>query len=1235
MLHITPLKDAAAAAEYFAKEDYYLADEGGGPPRFVYGEGSRAIGLTTDFDEERLKELFDGNFSDEYKAEKVGNKSRRVGYDFTFSAPKSVSIEGLVFERKEFRDAHAQAVRETMELFERELLAVRTTLGGETTQHRPGSGLIAVGVEHHTSREKDPQLHTHVLVMNAVHPGEGGLLGERLRAIDPNAFVPTGATVGESDIAPILGRMYQANLARQMKKLGYDIRELPGKGMFELAHFKEEHLTSFSTRRQQVLEAVESADGQRLRRAGLNEVQIAQAMALQTRKAKDTDNGVDRETLHLCWNEAAKERGIKRGVPKTLVAREASFDSTPKRQRALDRELASGILSLSERTSVFEEGHLYKYVLNRSMGRFTFPEIRQRLDELKAGAELSIEDERLKRLIKSQVVQLISADGTLFRQELSTQHLSELDRQIIATLREPRGVPRLASREEVRAHSNFESLSESQQLSLLHISTTQKAVVGIQGYAGTGKSTMLKTFRELCEERGETCAAFAPSHQALRGLTDKGFEGITVQRLLKGGLKALGKTSLRDAKRWVIDEASMLSARDMTRLLSLAKAAKAQVILVGDKEQLAAIDAGSPFALMQRYGMQTSAIEHVFRQNEAEQSIKDAVADAMKVGSNRAAQMLMKADKVTEIPPDKTTMFREMARTYVEELSKGEAPMVLYPTHKSRGLFHEELRPMLVESGKLGDILTTYDALEAKPKTSIEQKDIRTFEVGDVLIPVNKRGWIDPRINESSRLEVVSVDHKSGHVELLVTPEFGAKESDPFVIRHDVKTLPNHQNYLRGERQVRIGEVMRTGEVLTTVGSASRPLPKNSVLTILGNGIKAGTLDVRVGDEEHVIKMTDLPKLTYGYSATNHAMQGASKQNVLVGVSRSDRQMVTHESFYVAITRTEKELEVFTDNADELQQWTLKSGQQQNAIEFDKRTQSADNLAPYAHLLRHSEHLPYRHRLDFKSAPLPRAAHFIDQNFSTIEAYNLERSLPLAQDALKDIRGKLTLEDPRNWSDYHKAVLFKETRASLVLLDKVDDVGEIARKVHQLDKDFIEAIERFELDRNDPEAAKQLTEKTTDILRELDINIGQFTSKGDLSARRMTFKEAHTMIDELRMKLSLREPLGPEKQSQLAHLSRHFLPKAAQERMMHQSYQVQEARAKLSKTLAGEGIDEVRVLRREEATKPSLSDKAKLQLERYEYEDAKFKEDAKKELNAIKRSLEREEERIKGPQLKL
>ena len=188
MLSISSIKGDAG---YYSHEDNYYAS-GSLDSRWM-GEGAEKLGLkgevaSADMDAVRQGKLPDG--SDLSRMVNGVNK-HRSGYDLTFSAPKSVSVMALVGEDRRFIEAHNRAVAVVMQEVEK-LVSARITEEGKTETVLTGN-MVAALYNHDTSRDLDPQLHTHALVFNATFAGEKwrSLASDtRMKRVSPRICMP-------------------------------------------------------------------------------------------------------------------------------------------------------------------------------------------------------------------------------------------------------------------------------------------------------------------------------------------------------------------------------------------------------------------------------------------------------------------------------------------------------------------------------------------------------------------------------------------------------------------------------------------------------------------------------------------------------------------------------------------------------------------------------------------------------------------------------------------------------------------------------------------------------------------------------------------------------------------------------------------------------------------------------------------------------------------------------------
>jgi Ti-type conjugative transfer relaxase TraA len=198
------------------------------------------------------------------------------------------------------------------------------------------------------------------------------------------------------------------------------------------------------------------------------------------------------------------------------------------------------------------------------------------------------------------------------REMIETEQRLERAGDRLAT-RTGHGLPADATYASRAAGSSGLSLGSQQQEALAHI-TGKNDLAIVVGYAGTGKSAMLGVARDEWERTGYQVRGAALSGIAAEGL--EGGSGIQSRTIASMEYQwDQGRELLGPRDVLVIDEAGMIGTRQMERVLSEAERSGAKVVLVGDAEQLQAIEAGAAFrSLAERHG--AAEISEVRRQHE-------------------------------------------------------------------------------------------------------------------------------------------------------------------------------------------------------------------------------------------------------------------------------------------------------------------------------------------------------------------------------------------------------------------------------------------------------------------------------------------------------------------------------------------------------------------------------------------------------------------------------------------
>ena len=398
---------------------------------------------------------------DEYK--------ERGGIDCTFSAPKSVSILALVEGRKDLEKAHQTAVEKTLQVLESRYATTRVRIGNER-QIINTENLVIAKFQHDISRELDPQLHTHCVLLNMTQLKNGKWYSLRNRDIHAHK--------------KLLGMIYQNELAIAVGQLGYEI-EQKGNGQFEIKGFSSEQLQSFSKRRQQIQTAIPSEATWLEREKAWYKTRIA--------KGKP----IPRELLQDCWREELGDVSYPQPNPNQFIV--------PKQD--INQAVSEAIAHLGERKVAFKPEEIEQFVLSE-VGKYQPQEVEEAI---------------------SKSNELIHLDGkvttqTALLREINTIRLVKQGQERVQALTTPSAV------EESLLGS---SLTEGQKKAVSLAATTQDRFIAWSGQAGVGKTYALNEFKQIAEGEGYTVKGFAPSAKAAKVLSEEiSIETTTVARKL-------------------------------------------------------------------------------------------------------------------------------------------------------------------------------------------------------------------------------------------------------------------------------------------------------------------------------------------------------------------------------------------------------------------------------------------------------------------------------------------------------------------------------------------------------------------------------------------------------------------------------------------------------------------------------------------------------------------------------
>ncbi len=679
MIRVSQQESASGAKRYYATADYY--SEGQELVGAWGGQGAARLGLSGTVDKlsfERLCDNLDPRTGNQLTVRTRGE--RTVGYDFTFSVPKSVSLLYAMSGDHEILDAFRASVEETMREMEAEM-KTRVRRRGQDADRTTGNMVWAEFI-HTTSRPvdglPDPQLHAHVFVFNTTWDGEE----ERWKA---------GQFRELKRDAPYFQAAFRVRLANRLQDLGFGVERK--RDDFEISGVSADLLKRFS-RRTALIEKVAEEKG-------ITNPDRKAELGAETREHKGKS---------LSWDGLRKEWGSRltdaeREQLATVHRRDRSY---PRLENDEANAVSHAIEHSFVRDAVLPERKVMTEALKRGLGAVTVADV---------GKEL-----KQRPLIRSEV------DG---RPMATTKEMLALESRMVEFARDGRG--RFRPLGDPDRPCSRDWFTDGQKAAVRHVLGSRDRVMVIRGVAGTGKTTLEQEIGEALAAAKKPVVAIAQSVKASRKVLreEAGFATAdTVARFLKD-------KDMQDAARGgviLVDEASQLGTRDMLHVFEVAEKHNARVILVGDRRQHRSVTAGEPLRLLEeKAGLRVAEVTEILRQ----QGDYKRAAEALSEG--RIEDAFTELDRLGWIREfGDRERYQELADAYLaaaEERKKNDefkSALVVSPTHAEAGKITLAIRAGLMAKGRLADERVV-DAWVPTHLTDAQKADATQYEPGDLI----------------------------------------------------------------------------------------------------------------------------------------------------------------------------------------------------------------------------------------------------------------------------------------------------------------------------------------------------------------------------------------------------------------------------------------------------------------------------------------------------------------------
>lgn len=869
-----------ALGEYLRQADYY--SQGMKVEGRCYGRLCERIGL---FHGEVISdEAFERVASNHHAVtgEQLTERmaaARRAGYDATFNAPKSVSIQAFIGGDDRLVAAHETAVNEALR--ELESFAAHQDGRGINKRYVTSPEIAAAVFRHGESRALDPHLHSHAFVFNVVR----GNSSDRLLALESSNIFERSRYLTE---------VYRNALAREVQKLGYGIeRREHG---FELAGISSNLLERFSKRAAERDRAIAVREAELGRELTRDEIAI---LVRETRAQKQyalTPDDVRQRQFGQITDAELRQLHALRNQGKPAIAAE---------RISLAGAVARAAEHVFERKTVVPLHEFTAEVVRQSYGEHALPDI--------------------KAAITSAASRLLHADGNV-----TTRAALELERALVAKLNaEASTHVRLGH----LLHEASFALSREQRTAVRTVLDSRDRAVVLRGKAGTGKTHTLAAIIEGMATIKREIACFAPSTQAVEILRRDGVEqgqagrgaasaalrgATTVQRLLVDPALQQSITS----KVVVIDEYGLLSLRQMKAVVDLGEKHDARLVLVGDSGQHKSVEAGDAARIVERES-QVAVVELTEVRRQSANPAYRAAAEVLAAGrTTEGLRQLDAMGAVVEVENPTERRVQMVAEWFAaaEETKRittkagtqerAATALMVAPTWAEIDALNTHTREKLRATGKLTGNDQTFASLRAKDWTTAQHKNVRNYSVGDVLVAHNAT----KHFAKGDELRVVRKEKRRlivacGSVEFSVSP----KQSGRAWTVCDERPLA-----------VAAGDRLRVRAVCYAEhadGQRHR----------LANGT---TVQVQSVDAAGRLVLSDGSTLAsrqvvHGYAMTSHAAQGLTVDRVFVAGA------ISREGLYVSATRGREAIRVFVPDREAfLDAAGLRSEARMSAMEF-------------------------------------------------------------------------------------------------------------------------------------------------------------------------------------------------------------------------------------------------------------------------------------------------------------
>lgn len=893
-----------AQENYYTKDDSYKAH--------WFGEGAKTLELGKDLKKEDFNNVLHGRNKNgeqllELKKSDFNKNGDRIraGQDITFSAPKSISIAlemSKAYDNKKLEktllNAHQKAVKTALEHIENDYIATREQINGVRKQIETKNMVAALFV-HDTSRGVNqdiaPDLHTHAFVANLTQKKDRTWKSLETKPIFQN----------QKEI----GAYYRSELASNLIKEGFKIEVTDSKqGFYEIDGFTREAIETFSPRREQILEKVEELKKDE-KNLGLSDAEIKQKANNKTRESKS--NNPSREEIL----ENNKVKFEKLGLNIDFLNNLNKNKEENQNLVTAKNVLYLAIQNLEDKEAVFTKSNLLQEASKISLN-YAIPA---------SSIEKELENFKEFELIK------------LEKDTYTTKKILDYENKIINSLKEGKNKieTNLSKEEAIKKVEKFSKnkeekgenpLTKGQKKAVVSILSTKDKIIGVQGYAGVGKTTMLKALNSLKD--GKTILhGLAFTGKAASEVEKEGLKAETLASFLIREMNAVNNGTLLGLR--VKDKDNKIISDEIDNNKNSAKRTNKNAKKISVKNLIKDVS-NIPSFLRQKNSLKNflnnkeGGLNPLL--NQEENSVNRFLnGNKLKLGDviedekfiEKGSKIILTVDEASTLNTKDTANLMNFIKKaenlgvdvqlifigddgQQKAVGAGDAFNLLMRNEMNIIEMEENVRAkteLLKEVNKdfhKQNFALAFDRLDkAKKVVQLSDKKAINRIVEDYVkdLKESKDTLIVTTLNEDKNKINESVRKKLKDLSLISKEDFSftVKDSDEVEAKKD---FSNGEKILFGKNDKKINV-------------------KNGQTGIIKSISAKGNIVVQMDNKEIKFNIINYPYLQSGYAVTTYKSQGLTSDNVIAYMP--NKGINNSNNFYVAVSRAKNDVKIYTD----------------------------------------------------------------------------------------------------------------------------------------------------------------------------------------------------------------------------------------------------------------------------------------------------------------------------------